>query len=44
MFFLGETINGENPATFSKIDSTPKLKNLIIVFCFDRKMRPKEEI
>ena len=26
MFFLGETINGENPATSSKIESAPKVK------------------
>ena len=26
MFILGETINGENPATFSEIESTPKLE------------------
>ena len=25
MFFLGETINGENPATFSEIESAPKI-------------------
>ena len=26
MFFLGETINGENHATSSKIESAPKVK------------------
>ena len=26
MFILGETINGENPATSSKIESTPKVE------------------
>ena len=26
VFFLGETINGENSATSSEIESTPKLK------------------
>ena len=26
MFFLGETINGENPTTSSEIESTPKVK------------------
>ena len=26
MFFIGETINGENPATSSEIESTPKVK------------------
>ena len=26
MFFLGETINGENPTTSSEIESAPKVK------------------
>ena len=26
VFFLGEVINGEKPATSSKIESTPKVK------------------
>ena len=26
MFILGETINGENPATSSEIESTPKVE------------------
>ena len=26
VFFLGETINGENPTTSSEIESTPKVK------------------
>ena len=31
VFFLGETINGENPVTSSEIESAPKKKNPKIV-------------
>ena len=30
MFILGETINGENPATSSEIESTPKVEPKIV--------------
>ena len=30
LFFLRETINGENPATSSEIESTPKVNHLRI--------------
>ena len=30
VFFLGETINGENPATSSEIESAPKVELKIV--------------
>ena len=35
VFFLGETINGENPATSSEIESTPKLEHKTIRWSLD---------
>ena len=35
VFFLGETINGENPTTSLEIESTPKVKPQIVRLSLD---------